>query len=88
MKKKIFYLTRKNRNFKCKVYTDLADRLCVGIYEKVKFFNTTRWKNKADYRVYIHPKTPLETAEFALDQLLKEEVWENQEKERWKEFWA
>ena len=85
---KEYVFERNNRTFKCRVYDGPLSQLGVDIFEKVKFFSTTRWKRKQEYRAYRHYSTAYELAERALEVFLIEENAKAQQQERMRKFWG
>ena len=83
-----YVFERNNRIFKCRVYQGALSQLCVDVFEKVKFFSTTRWKRKQEYRTYRQFSTAYILAENALEAFLNEENEKIQQQERMKEFWG
>lgn len=83
-----YVFERNNRTFKCRVYEGALSQLCVDVFEKVKFFSTTRWKRKREYGAYHHYSTAYDLAERALEVFLDEENEKAKQQERIRKFWG
>jgi hypothetical protein len=83
--RKLFFLERKGRNFKCKVYINSMNTLCANVYEKSKKF----WKKRAEYTVAPEDyDTAYQVAESALNDYLLSEIEKRNAEFREKLFWG